>query len=1131
MKIDSVAFQNLNSLTGTSKISFANTTGVFAIVGPTGVGKTTILDAICLALYGRTPRLSRVSKDNNEIISRNKKFCFAEVQFETNNNEKYIARWEHDKNRKSNDPVHRLYRCLDGEGKELLHTGIQNVQKNIPQIIGLDFTQFTRSVMLAQGEFATFLHCNDSERASILEKITGTEIYKDISIKVHEKFKDNESNLKRCQEKLNEIKTLAPDELDLLICEIKKLDDEIKQHTEKQNSINEFLTYHKKLKEIQNESETIKRNIESLDESEAAFFADAVKLANARKANEISNLYNEYSTQKKLLNETIENITKTENNIPAAKIEFNVAQKNADESDKLRAEAEANRDINQKKSINARAIDQKINELNTNLGKLKKDKKERTKKISTREKDLNKYEQILADVLQEKTPDLLKQKLDEVITAHAEILNNIPKPVWAVGFTHEQPLRDATLACPASGISKQLEYNNITNLIDELEKLRNDLASRKILYDSIVEVEIIVKSQIEIESQIKTLNNSIEQLENQESKLEDQKILTEKYISQLREKKQLLAVIASLEEHRVKLENGKPCPLCGACEHPYTNGIPKPVWAVGFAPEQPLRDATLECSASGILKQLEYNNPKINDEEIEIKKTEKEINNINKELKSINEKLDTAKRERDKLKIKHNNNIKSLKQLADKSGVGEADNFPDKEIVQTEIGQINDAAAKIKKQIDDAEKLNNEQKELNEKLQKNHETNLEIEKIKTQIKEIKSENENTENEINLLESKLKSRKEERINCLGDEDPDEYDKKFDLILNSATKNHNKNTEFAINQKNKLENLTQQLITLIDTKLKRETETENAKKLFNEHCTEKGFESEIEFLQAKIENEKFNELQTKENQIKEERIRLNSLRDENNRKNKELSEQKIPQPNNLYNEIDLLQKEKDELDVKIKENAERVGGLKEKLNANEQKSEEIKIRQNEYDQTYQQYELWFKLNELIGSHNGTKYSRIVQKMTFQSLIVHANQQLSKISDRYFLSHAVAEDNKSTNNKELAFEVIDKHQGSIKRPTQNLSGGEVFLVSLSLALGLSSMMSERIRVDSLFLDEGFGTLDEQTLDTVLSVLDELRHTGKLIGIISHVPMIRQRITSQIRVLPNANGQSRIEIALEER
>ncbi|MDR1053068.1 MAG: AAA family ATPase, partial [Planctomycetaceae bacterium] len=388
MKINSVVFQNLNSLTNTSTIHLPSS-GVFAIVGQTGVGKTTILDAICLALYGRTPRLSHVSKDNNEIISRNKKICFAEVEFETNRNEKYVARWEHNRTRKSTDPAHRLYRCLDGDEKELLQSGIQAVQKNIPQIIGLDFTQFSRSVMLAQGEFATFLHCSGNERAVILEKITGTEIYKDISIKVHEKFRDNESNLKHCQEKLNEIKTLNPDELNSLTGEIKKLDDEIKQYTEKQNAITDFLTHYKKLKEIQSESEIIKRNIELLDKTETEFLADAAKLAAARKANEISSPYNEYNVQKKLLNETIKNITETENNIPAAKIEFDNAQKNATESNKLRDEAELNRDVNQKKSIAARAIDQKIAELKSNLEKSKKDKKERTKKITKLENELN----------------------------------------------------------------------------------------------------------------------------------------------------------------------------------------------------------------------------------------------------------------------------------------------------------------------------------------------------------------------------------------------------------------------------------------------------------------------------------------------------------------------------------------------------------------------------------------------------------------------------------------------------------------------------------------------------------------------------------------------------------------------
>ncbi|MDR2641638.1 MAG: AAA family ATPase [Planctomycetaceae bacterium] len=1065
MKIKSVVFQNLNSLVGTSTIHFPDS-GVFAIVGPTGVGKTTILDAICLALYGRTPRLNNVVNSDtreNEIISRNTKLCFAEVEFETNRNKKYIARWEHNKTNKSAKPIHCLYTYTCGNEKQLLHGKTTDVRNNIQQISGLDFIQFTRSVMLAQGEFAKFLNSSDNERADILEKITGTEIYTNISKKVYEKFKNKDNNLKLLEKNLNEIKRLTLDEINVINNDVINLDNAIKQLSKRQNLITDIISYHKKLKEIQNESETIKRNIKSLDESESEFLADTAKLAAALKANEINNSYNNYTTQKKLLNEIIKKIAEIETNLPAVQNEFDEATKIAAESEKIYNETVNNCEINQKKSIAARSIDQKIDELISLIEKSEKDKNERTQKITKLEKELNKLEKNLSETLQEKTPELLQQKINEITTILTKFLNG----------------------------------KNISDWREERERLQNEIKKLELRHESIVRLESISTTQTEIESQIPVLNNSIQQLENQCTESEDQKILIEKYINELRDKKQLLAIIASLDEHREKLENGKPCPLCGACEHPYANGT----------------------------------NPKTANEESEIKDADKKIKNINQKLKQINEKLAETKRERDILEIKYNNNIELITQIVAKSGFGNDSKLADKNDVQIEINRIREVADKLKKQIDETEKLNIEQKELNEKLQKSHETNLEIQKIKVQIKEIKSENINTEKEIKDAEKEWELQKIERVKIFGNEIPDESDKKFERLLKNATKNRDNNNNIAITQKNKLDNLIRQREILLDEKIKRCIEVDSTKRIFEECYIAKGFDTEADFLSARIETKKLNELLAKENKFKEDRIRLNLLYDENIRKHKELSESEIAKTDNFCNEnnIELLQKEKNELDVKIKEISEQVGGLKEKLNANKEKDEEYKIRQNEFEQSKQEHDLWFNLNELIGSQNGAKYSRIVQKMTFQSLITYANQQLSKITDRYRLIHAVSKNEDRTTAKEIMLDIIDDYQGGAIRTIKNLSGGEIFLVSLALALGLSSMVSERISVDSLFLDEGFGTLDEQTLDTVLSVLDSLRQAGKQIGIISHVPMIRQRITSQIRVLPKGNGQSFIEIALE--
>jgi exonuclease SbcC len=159
-------------------------------------------------------------------------------------------------------------------------------------------------------------------------------------------------------------------------------------------------------------------------------------------------------------------------------------------------------------------------------------------------------------------------------------------------------------------------------------------------------------------------------------------------------------------------------------------------------------------------------------------------------------------------------------------------------------------------------------------------------------------------------------------------------------------------------------------------------------------------------------------------------------------------------------------------------------------------------------------WDRLHELIGSADGKKFRNFAQGLTFEIMVAFANQQLQKMTDRYLLVH----DGKAP----LVLNVVDGYQAGEVRSTKNLSGGESFLVSLALALGLSQMASKKVRVDSLFLDEGFGTLDDEALDTALDTLAGLQQDGKLIGVISHVAGLKERIRTQVQVIPLTGGRS---------
>ncbi|MDD2620622.1 MAG: SbcC/MukB-like Walker B domain-containing protein, partial [Syntrophomonadaceae bacterium] len=159
-------------------------------------------------------------------------------------------------------------------------------------------------------------------------------------------------------------------------------------------------------------------------------------------------------------------------------------------------------------------------------------------------------------------------------------------------------------------------------------------------------------------------------------------------------------------------------------------------------------------------------------------------------------------------------------------------------------------------------------------------------------------------------------------------------------------------------------------------------------------------------------------------------------------------------------------------------------------------------------------WEMLHNLIGSADGKKFRNFAQGLTFDIMIAHANRQLQKMSDRYLLQRH--------SRQALELNVIDNYQAGEIRSTANLSGGESFLVSLSLALGLSQMVSRKVSVDALFLDEGFGALDEDALDIALDTLAGLQRDGKLIGVISHVPALKERIATQIQVISKSGGRS---------
>jgi exonuclease SbcC len=210
--------------------------------------------------------------------------------------------------------------------------------------------------------------------------------------------------------------------------------------------------------------------------------------------------------------------------------------------------------------------------------------------------------------------------------------------------------------------------------------------------------------------------------------------------------------------------------------------------------------------------------------------------------------------------------------------------------------------------------------------------------------------------------------------------------------------------------------------------------------------------------------------------------------------------------------VLQQQRAELQQQQQQLSEQLGQIRQQLKQQQQlASTQAGLYQQLQDQQAL-YQDWQKLNTLIGSANGDKYRRFAQGLTLQQLIVLANRQLDKLHSRYQLARKA--------DSELELWVLDSWQADAVRDTKTLSGGESFLVSLALALALSDLVSHKTRIESLFLDEGFGTLDPDTLETALAALDSLQSSGKMIGIISHVEALKERIPVQIKVQKQAGS-----------
>ncbi|EXJ10250.1 SbcC/MukB-like Walker B domain-containing protein [Nitrincola nitratireducens] len=1073
MRILQVRFKNLNSLAGEWLIDFTHpafiSDGIFAITGPTGAGKTSLLDAICLGLYGRTPRLNRVSKGANEIMSRQTGECFAEVTFETQAGT-FRCHWSQHRSRRKSDgelqaPKHEIANALTGE---IFESKLRGVADQIEAATGMDFDRFTRSMLLAQGGFAAFLQAAADERAPILEQITGTEIYSQISVRVHELQRVEQEKLKVLQAETAGIQLLSLEEENTLELQVSSLEQDEKRLREGVVEVVQAVDW---LNRIQSLNERLKTIAEQEVQWQLAFDQfepDRVKLVKAQAA---ASLEGQYATLQGVRDEQCKDqkmLAEYQEALPSLNDALN-SHKNAHHETEQKL-------VRHKTTLNEewpliqriRQIDQQINASNQQIQEL----------------DLQ-YKSVLSKVDEGQQASKQQQTL----------LDTAKHQLEAVHQYREKHAADEWLVSGLTGIEQQLN-----GLLAQHEGMAEQVMAHSAAQRFAGDAEKVYQQCLKnVELRHASLDHVNKQLQQARSDLAT--LLDGKLLREYRQEKEtlfremaFLKKIAALEEHRAKLEEGQPCPLCGAKEHPFAEGNVPAVDAVEERIQflEPLITSAENKEAEIKAREHEETQARatLMESQHQLQLAEVDKRSAEKACVELSEALAVN---REQLLEQQTKVLAQLKPLGI-SSIDQVEIRQQLNVLKTRLDQWQQQdvlQSKLEKEIYDLQSKIQSQKAI----------------IETQ-QTVLLEKQQARERINITRDELLSERSERY---GDRVPDIEEQRLQDTVRFAESAEKAARDKYAETADRFGRLQAQIETLQKDTEQREKELAVLDVEFTHALQSQNFADETAYLNARLSISERNAWSEKAQALDAQNTQIQTRKEDcRQRLAEEKAKQLTDQP------IEVLQAQLDEQTKALHVLSERLVTSRHRLRENAAAKLRIQDKQQAIEAQQVECRRWGNLHQLIGSSDGKKYRNFAQGLTFEMMIVYANRQLQKMTDRYLLVRDAMQP--------LELNVLDNYQAGEIRSTKNLSGGESFIVSLSLALGLSQMASKNVRVDSLFLDEGFGTLDEEALETALETLSSLHQDGKMIGIISHVAALKERISTQINVIPQTGGRSRI-------
>lgn len=1204
MKITKVRLRNLNSLQTPSYIELdflsspLSDTGLFAIVGDTGAGKTTILDAITLAMYGRMHR----NKNEKEVMSYGTADSLAEVEFEIEA-QLFRSKWNIRRARNRSDGnIQSAHRELaqwkvDKNKFAIIYSGIRGYNEKVQEITGLDYDQFCRSVLLAQGDFAAFLKAESKERSELLERITGTDYYSKISQAAYEKHEQEQKALETLQQKVAYLNLLEPEaeislvetieqqqqqrlkgqeELTILQLQLQK----IEQQAELEEQLESLSQQRKDVAQvIENQTDKFKKlerhhQIVPFQKEIERFHKLTTQDGTLQqKLKELAQQLADVLTQKNTTAEQCENAKKQLQQLKATRLAQEPIWREVEQLDLQIQQHQQQCDIQQatiKKQEKQRA------EWQSTLKKLI-EQLEQTERLQQANAEWLEAHHYLADAKQDLAQlevhlerlETLKSREADLSEAQLTFELALAEKEQKLGKT-QQHLTAVTKKVEAqrAELQKLLPKNSELEVADRLKWLKELEGQIRERERYLTDFELLIKNTEQLEQQ----QNSYKEKRAASEELKEQIVVSANRLNRLEEELQVRTrhyeveiAVRKYELDRQNLTDGEACPLCGSTSHPYSDTQPdekqmtlaqqrKEETAIAVAEEQNYYSKLLQKdSATAVL---------LAHAKEELAKLEEEKIALKADLIKVDKSLFVQEKAFADLKKYYHKARQFFKELE----------------AQLEVAEEQNALLTAHE--------NQQQSALQAQQEAQQTMDLELASFKaqqTQWKTVQEELASVEQLTKSLLSKYPDLSEEddveKIKILQQKYAEWQMNKADLRqltqslqIGEQERQHQQARIMELEdalavQTEQLKQLTTLQETLVqkrqvlfgqkkpvEARQDCQEQLEHQEQQFNEldeicDQLEKTFlqqQSQLEAQQQQYERlEKERKVLEKELMMALEPMDLSIVQANDYLLSKEEAEKLVAQQKELerqQQEIDLQQKNVQQTLTAVQQETahildkptlptryekllieqqllqEQIGALKEQLQQHRNRQMELKDLQVSIQKQKKEHERWAQLNQLIGMKSGKRFRVFAQGLTLEQLVYYANQHLHQLNDRYYIRRCTKE--------ELELEIVDRYQANYVRSMSTLSGGESFLVSLALALGLSDLAGRNALIRSLFIDEGFGTLDQATLDMAITTLENLQAGGKTIGIISHVPALKERIGTQIQIHKRGSGYSEVKV-----